>query len=110
MWNNTERALGKATIKVDGQDVQIRAKAGDVTTYLKTAQKFKSKPDGEREEFLDYQLEFIIKLIKQANPSLDEEQIKLFVELNLPAFIKGVLVALKLAKPESFEELEAPKN
>ena len=110
MWNNTERALGKATIRVDGNDVQIRAKVGDVTTYLKTAQKYKTKPDEERLDFLDYQMEFITKLISQANPTVDIEEIKLMVEMNVEEFTKSTLIALKLAKPDSFKELDKTKN
>lgn len=106
--DRTGEAIGQKTIKINDKDVKIKVNVGDIRNYLIKITELKK--EGNTPAIVNYQFEFIEKLLKQGNPTVPVEEIKADVEFFFGDLVKEVSIALRLATREDYEIKEKAKN
>ena len=99
--DRTGMALGEKEIKIQGKDVKIKTNIGDVRNYLKGVQRLK---DGNGDDIIDFQFDFLEKIIKQGNPDEDMNFIKQYVEEYFTDLITEALIALRLTTRKDLKD------
>jgi hypothetical protein len=108
MNDRTGNALGLRNLKINGKEEPIKLNIGDVRDYLKTTSKLKK--DDDEAGFVDFQMDFAIKLLKQGQPDRDAEELAYLVEFNANDVFMNLPVALNLASEKDMKAVKVKED
>lgn len=107
------KSLGKASVDIEGEDVQLLIKIGEATEYRKDMANLDKKyrnSDGEIDDVANFTLEYAEinkkyakKFIMNANPQLEEENVNFLLEIKTK-YIIDVLEKLELINLKAIKD------